>query len=74
MPVEFHKFLTDDTEVVNIMYPVDRYPEKINSKSFKKESVISGELVGIKGQYLIFDQNRVFNVRAHAGYIIDFII
>ncbi|MDC0189590.1 DUF2797 domain-containing protein [Flavobacteriales bacterium] len=74
LSLEFHKFLIDDTEVVNIMYPVNRYPDKINSKSFKKESVISGELIGIKGQYLIFDQNRVFNVRAHAGYIIDLII
>tara|TARA_Y100000766_G_scaffold198733_1_gene171070 strand:+ start:133 stop:255 length:123 start_codon:yes stop_codon:yes gene_type:complete len=28
--------------------------------------------MGIKGQYFILDNDRVFNVRAHEGYLIDF--
>ena len=29
-----------------------------------------GILKGIKGQYLIFEENKVLNVRAHEGYLI----
>ena len=35
--------------------------------------VDEGKLVGIKGQYLLFDNNCVFNVRAHERYILDII-
>jgi hypothetical protein len=33
-----------------------------------KERVIEGKLVAIKGQYFIFDDGRVWNVRRHSGY------
>ena len=33
---------------------------------------INAVLKGIKGQYLIFENNEVFNVRSHEGFIIDF--
>jgi hypothetical protein len=32
---------------------------------------ISGILTGIKGQYLIIDNNLVFNVRKHNGYLVE---
>ena len=53
--------------VVKIKYPVERYPEKVTSFNLDKTSEITGRLIGIKGQYLIFD-NGVFNVRSHSGY------
>ena len=34
--------------------------------SGKKE----GKLIGIKGQYLIFEDGTVFNVRSNEGYIV----
>ncbi|MCH9695228.1 MAG: DUF2797 domain-containing protein [Gammaproteobacteria bacterium] len=58
---------TDDT-VCSIEYPVDRYPEKVKSVGFDKQPEIEGRLAGIKGQYLIFDDNRVLNIRKHNGY------
>lgn len=58
---------TDDT-VCSINYPVDRYPEKVKSIGFDKQAEIEGCLAGIKGQYLIFDDNRVLNIRKHNGY------
>ena len=58
---------TDDT-VCSIDYPVDRYPEKVKSVGFDKQAEIVGCLAGIKGQYLIFDDNRVLNIRKHNGY------
>ena len=43
-------------------------PNKIKSFSFDKESSYEDILVGIKGQYLLFKNNRVINIRKHTGY------
>lgn len=51
----------------SFQYPVNQYPEKVSSFNLDKVNEIRGKLVGIKGQYLIFDTG-VFNVRAHTGY------
>ena len=40
---------------------------KINSFNFDKKPLVEGTLVGIKGQYLIFDTG-VINVRKFTGY------
>ena len=47
-------------------------PEYRNIYDDKKNNNIEGRLLGIKGQYLIFDNDRVFNVRSHQGYIVQF--
>ena len=53
-------------------YPVIEYPEKVKSQSFDKAPLISGKLMGIKGQYLLLDENRVLNIRKHNGYELCF--
>ncbi|WP_419535553.1 DUF2797 domain-containing protein [Endozoicomonas sp.] len=58
---------TDKSAVLNIDYPVIEYPVKVTSRSFDKESLIEGTLLGIKGQYLILD-NGVVNIRKHTAY------
>ncbi|MCY4265582.1 MAG: DUF2797 domain-containing protein [Gammaproteobacteria bacterium] len=55
---------------VNIRYPVKVYPEKITSFNFDKNSRIEGMLLGIKGQYLIFDSG-VINIRRFSGYEVE---
>ena len=57
--------LNDD--VVNINYPVLKYPTKVVSLNFDKTPVISGILEGIKGQYLLLD-NGVLNIRKFSSY------
>lgn len=52
---------------VQLTYPVDHYPEKPVSLNLDKTPDISGTLLGIKGQYLIFDCG-VINIRKFAGY------
>jgi len=47
---------------------VKQYPEKIQSRTLDKQSKIEGLLVGIKGQYLLFESGEVINVRRHSGY------
>lgn len=50
-----------------IQYPVASYLEKITSHNFDKAPVVEGTLLGIKGQYLIFDTG-VINLRRFSGY------
>ena len=59
-----------DEPVVAIEYPVLEYPSKVKSLNFDKEPLVDGTLMGIKGQYLIFDVG-VINVRKFAGYRIE---
>jgi hypothetical protein len=44
------------------------YPEKVTSLKLDKIPVIEKKLMGIRGQYLIFEDNKVVNVRSHSGY------
>lgn len=60
-----YRLMSDD--VVNIHYPVNRYPEKVKSLNFDKTPEINGTLMGIKGQYLIFESG-VLNIRKFGGY------
>jgi len=59
-----------DESVVEIKYPISEYPEKVKSLNFDKQPEIEGCLMGIKGQYLIFD-NGVLNIRKFSGYNIE---
>ena len=68
---EFVKYFIDDDEIIEINYPVLEYPEKVNSFSFDKEQKIEGKLIGIKGQYLLFNEGRVINIRKHNGYEVE---
>lgn len=54
-------------ESVTIRYPVKNYPEKVTALNLDKQPLIVGELLGIKGQYLILDSG-VLNIRKYAGY------
>jgi len=65
---ELQKYLISEDEITYIEYPVEFFPQKVKSLSFDKVKQYKGKLVGIKGQYLIFDDNYVFNIRKHNGY------
>jgi hypothetical protein len=54
-------------EPVHIKYPVAQYLETIASYNFDKEPTIESTLLGIKGQYLIFE-GGVINMRRFSGY------
>jgi len=66
----FEEYLIDD-KITEINYPVLQYPNKVNSINLDKTPIFEGQLTGIKGQYLIFDDDSVFNVRKHSGYYVD---
>ena len=63
-------FLATNTET-NLEFPVIQYPEKPKSLNLSKTPEYTGKLVGIKGQYLIFEDQTVFNIRANEGLVVD---
>ena len=67
----FHALsLIKGIEPTDITYPVHGYPEKISSFNFDKDPVVEGTLLGIKGQYLMFDTG-VINIRRFGGYELE---
>jgi len=60
----------EKNDLYEMNYPVLEYPNKINSLSLDKTPNFKGKLTGIKGQYLIFEDGTVFNVRSSEGYLV----
>ncbi len=72
LPSDLTKYFTEDDEIISINYPVIDFPVKVTSLSFDSTPTIEGKLMGIKGQYLIFEGGKVLNIRKHTGYRISF--
>ena len=64
-------FLENNTDVYQMDYPVLQYPTKIKSLRLDKTPFIEGVLKGIKGQYLLFEDGSVFNVRNNEGFVVS---
>lgn len=71
LPAELQQYFYSENQIWQFNYPVLSFPEKVTSVSFDKEPVISGILNGIKGQYLIFADGKVLNIRKHSGYFLE---
>jgi hypothetical protein len=69
IPSNLLHYFVDTSNVVSIDYPVVEYPENPKSIKLSKDSIFSGTLKGVKGQYLIFENNQVLNYRAHEGHV-----
>ena len=63
-------FFSEKNEVYEMKYPILEYPKKISSLSLEKTPSFKGILIGIKGQYLLFEDGTVFNVRSSEGSIV----
>lgn len=71
IPKEVQDFYHPEKEgVLEIHYPVLSYPTKVNSLNLDKSPNFSGKLNGVKGQYLMFEDGTVFNVRTFEGYVV----
>lgn len=74
LPADLLDYFTEDDTITEIHYPVLTYPTKVSSLTFDKTPAISGKLVGIKGQYLIFEDQSVINIRKHTGYVVELVV
>lgn len=70
IPQEAKDYFIESNTETNIEFPVLQYPEKPKSLNLEKELTYTGVLKGIKGQYLIFDDDTVFNVRSNEGLVV----
>jgi hypothetical protein len=70
LKAQFSKYIVD-SKWTRINFPIESIPEKIKSLSFDKEPIYEDILTGIKGQYLLFKNNKVLNIRKHTGYEIE---
>ncbi len=71
LPSDLTEYFSEDDEIIEIQYPVNQYPDKVKSLSLDKTPLIEGVLSGIKGQYLIFEDGSVINIRKHTGYEVE---
>lgn len=67
-------FIQSKSKEINLSFPVLQFPDKIKSLNLDKTHEYEGVLKGIKGQYLIFEDGTVFNVRGSEGYVVKLII
>lgn len=63
-------FYSTKEDLYQMQFPVLEYPKKVTSLNLDKTPNFSGRLKGIKGQYLLFEDGTVFNVRTFEGYIV----
>ncbi|MFS4456481.1 DUF2797 domain-containing protein [Maribacter sp. 2304DJ31-5] len=71
IPKEAMAYFIEHNTETHLAYPILQYPEKVKSLNLDKTPSFTGKLKGIKGQYLIFEDNTVFNVRGSEGYYVS---
>ncbi|MCX2719087.1 DUF2797 domain-containing protein [Lentiprolixibacter aurantiacus] len=71
VPAETMEYFLDKGGEIHMDFPVLQYPEKVKSLNLSKTPSYKGKLKGIKGQYLIFEDSTVFNVRSNEGYYVS---
>ncbi|MGX1928834.1 DUF2797 domain-containing protein [Flagellimonas sp. 2504JD4-2] len=70
VPDEVLEYFIDSNVETQMDFPVKQYPEKVKSLNLDKTPSYTGVLKGIKGQYLLFEDSTVFNIRGSEGYYV----
>lgn len=70
LPNEVKDYFPKEEKIIQMDFPVLQYPKKVSSLNLDKTPNFSGKLAGIKGQYLLFEDGTVFNVRTYEGYVV----
>jgi len=67
----FNEYDSNDDDIYEIEYPVIEFPTKVKSHNLDKVPTLEGKLLGIKGQYLLFEGGVVINIRKYGGYYVQ---
>lgn len=70
LPQDLRIYASSNNEVYRFDYPVPHYPTKVSSVNLLKLPTFEATLSGIRGQYLLFENGQVMNVRSHEGYVV----
>lgn len=71
IPSEALDYYLASNKETNIEFPVLQYPDQPKSLNVVKTPFYQGILKGIKGQYLLFEDQTVFNIRANEGLVVS---
>jgi hypothetical protein len=71
LPSDITKYYSENDEILDLVYPVLEYPVKVKSLSLDNSPEIIAQLMGIKGQYLLFEGGNAINIRKHTGYNVE---
>lgn len=71
IPDEALEYFIENNTETNLEFPVLQYPKKPKSLKIEKAQSYTGVLKGIKGQYLIFEDDTVCNIRGNEGSYIS---
>ena len=71
LPEEAKNYFLSKSKTLKINYPILNGIITPKSLNIKKMKTFSGKLIGIKGQYLIFEDSTVFNVRSNEGLVVN---
>ena len=63
-------FYSTQAHLYELQFPVLSYPSKVTSLNLDKTPNFTGKLKGVKGQYLLFEDGTVFNIRTFEGYVV----
>ena len=74
IPEEARQYFLVDNKETEIKFPVLQYPKKVKTLNLSKIPFYDGILKGIKGQYWLFEDGTVFNVRSHEGFVVELAI
>lgn len=70
IPDEVKPHFSEKATLYALEFPVLQYPKKVTSLNLDKTPVYTGKVMGIKGQYLLFEDGTVFNIRSYEGYVV----
>ena len=72
IPEEARPYIVaSEDALMEIKYPLNNPPQKVKSINLSKANQFRGKLAGIKGQYLVFEDQSVLNVRNNEGFFVD---
>ena len=74
IPMEVKEYFIENNKETHMDFPVLQYPQKPKSLNLVKTPIFEGILKGIKGQYLIFEDNTIFNVRSNEGFVVTIVV
>jgi len=65
------QYMLKEETPLHLAYPLPPVPPKLVNVQLDKLAEIDGRLLGVKGQYLVWGDGRVLNVRNHSGYHVE---
>ena len=74
IPKDLKIYLMSDHKLTELHFPVLQFPDKVKSLNLEKENSYTGLLSGIKGQYLLFEDQTVYNIRSNEGTVVEITI